>query len=277
MEVLAERIKWLRNKIGKSQRDISDSVGLTQSGFQKIEYGQREPKLETLKLLSGLLGESTDFLLGLTDEHSHLKNIRFQMTQKMNQISMFKKMISDMSHDLILNDELIRISKERVKKENDDHNILIFKYIVEFMNTPMSNPSKDSFMRMYTPISAWYTVEKDYVAVKVNLASAVEELMIGFISHNDNKSIGKSIEAAQEKIHELRKVFTGLEFNIVEDDQAITHGDYSFYLLDEDKVIEVYNRDYFVGFFVYPDYLNDIDFIVEANELHERYFMREKG
>ena len=51
-----KNLKLLRKLKGASQQDVADYVGVTQSGYQKYETGQREPPIEVLKKLSEYFG-----------------------------------------------------------------------------------------------------------------------------------------------------------------------------------------------------------------------------
>ena len=51
-----KNLKLLRKLKGVSQQDVADYVGVTQSGYQKYETGQREPPIEVLKKLSEYFG-----------------------------------------------------------------------------------------------------------------------------------------------------------------------------------------------------------------------------
>ena len=53
-----KNLKLLRKLKGASQQDVADFVGVTQSGYQKYETGQREPPIEVLKKLSEYFGVS---------------------------------------------------------------------------------------------------------------------------------------------------------------------------------------------------------------------------
>lgn len=65
MEIFSARAKWLREKLGMSQKEVAELVGMTPAGYGKIENGQREPSLEKLVQISTSLNESSDFLLGM--------------------------------------------------------------------------------------------------------------------------------------------------------------------------------------------------------------------
>ena len=67
MSIFSERLKWLREKKGFTQKEMAERLGMSGSSYSKYEYGLREPNLETLAKLPGILGESADFLLGVTN------------------------------------------------------------------------------------------------------------------------------------------------------------------------------------------------------------------
>ena len=58
-----KNLKLLRKLKGASQQDVADFVGVTQSGYQRYETGQREPPIEILKKLSEYFGVSIPELI----------------------------------------------------------------------------------------------------------------------------------------------------------------------------------------------------------------------
>ncbi|MGG3890304.1 helix-turn-helix domain-containing protein [Metabacillus fastidiosus] len=69
LNILSIRLKWLREKKRLSQKEIAAEIGVkTVNAYQKWEYGEREPKLETLGKLAKLFEVSADFILGLSDD-----------------------------------------------------------------------------------------------------------------------------------------------------------------------------------------------------------------
>ena len=63
----AERLKDLRKEKGLSQMDLALATRISQSAIAKWELNKTEPTASALITLSQFFGESTDFLLGLTD------------------------------------------------------------------------------------------------------------------------------------------------------------------------------------------------------------------
>lgn len=65
---IGERIKYLREAKGLTQKDVAIKLGLESAAVSKYELNLREPNIEALKKLSEIFGVSTDFLLGLTPD-----------------------------------------------------------------------------------------------------------------------------------------------------------------------------------------------------------------
>ena len=63
----SERLKELRTERDMSQMDLALATRISQSAIAKWELGKTEPTASALIALSEFFGESTDFLLGLTD------------------------------------------------------------------------------------------------------------------------------------------------------------------------------------------------------------------
>ena len=65
---IGERIKYLREAKGLTQKDVATKLGLESAAISKYELNLREPNIEALKKLSEIFEVSTDFLLGLTPD-----------------------------------------------------------------------------------------------------------------------------------------------------------------------------------------------------------------
>ncbi|MNC20827.1 antitoxin HipB [compost metagenome] len=67
MEVFSARLKWLRESNSLSQQEMADKLGISQSYYGRFERNKGEPNLETLSKLPSILGQSVDFIIGVTD------------------------------------------------------------------------------------------------------------------------------------------------------------------------------------------------------------------
>lgn len=65
--MFAERLRKLREERGLSQQQLAERVNMARVTITMYEAGEREPDFETLAKLAQVLGASTDYLLGRTD------------------------------------------------------------------------------------------------------------------------------------------------------------------------------------------------------------------
>lgn len=61
-----ERLKYLREQQGTTQKDIAHYINKTPQAYSLYEKGTREPDLETLKKLATFFSVSIDKLIGYT-------------------------------------------------------------------------------------------------------------------------------------------------------------------------------------------------------------------
>ena len=61
------RLKELRLNKNLTQKQVYSAVGLSPLGYQRYEYGEREPAFKKLLALSDYFGVSLDYLVGRTD------------------------------------------------------------------------------------------------------------------------------------------------------------------------------------------------------------------
>lgn len=95
LSLFSERIKWLREKKGLNQKEVAEKVGMSQQGYSNIENGNREPNLTVLSKLPGILGESLDFMLGVTDYDRELEELNSEVGDYVAAITMTYRKLSD--------------------------------------------------------------------------------------------------------------------------------------------------------------------------------------
>lgn len=72
------RLKQLRLEKGYTQLQIQMRTGIEQSCYSKLETGKKLCTTEQCRRLALVLGTSTDYLLGLTDERTpHTRRAEF--------------------------------------------------------------------------------------------------------------------------------------------------------------------------------------------------------
>ena len=67
MQILAIRLKELREERRIYQRELANVLGMSFRGYQNYETGQSEPKLATLAAIADYYQVSIDYLVGRTD------------------------------------------------------------------------------------------------------------------------------------------------------------------------------------------------------------------
>lgn len=67
IEILAKRLKELRQENNYSQYEIADMIGITQVTYSHYELGRRSVSIQNLVKIAKIYNVSTDYLLGLSD------------------------------------------------------------------------------------------------------------------------------------------------------------------------------------------------------------------
>ena len=71
-EKFNENLKNARIRLGLSQKEVADSIGVAKSTYSLYESGNREPNVQTIKKIADTLHTSADELLGLDEEPTTL-------------------------------------------------------------------------------------------------------------------------------------------------------------------------------------------------------------
>ena len=64
---MLENLKKLRTEAAISQKQLADSVGVSQQSINKYENHSIEPDIETLMRIADFFNTSVDYLIGYTD------------------------------------------------------------------------------------------------------------------------------------------------------------------------------------------------------------------
>lgn len=62
--MFGKRLRAARMKLGLTQQNVADSLGITVNAYQKYEQSMRSPSLDTLVKLADLFCVPTDWILG---------------------------------------------------------------------------------------------------------------------------------------------------------------------------------------------------------------------
>jgi len=67
MSAFSTRLRELRTLKNVTQKQVAESTGLSERGYQNYELGEREPTLANINKLADFFEVSTDYLLGRSD------------------------------------------------------------------------------------------------------------------------------------------------------------------------------------------------------------------
>jgi transcriptional regulator with XRE-family HTH domain len=177
MKVLAERLKWLREQKRLGQKEVASNIGVTLSGYQKMEYDQANPKIETLVKMSQYFNVTTDFLLGISDIISDLGiiadefyTLRAKKTMKSRELEEINFRMYDIyalkgapnynpeehkEHELmevILREKKVTLERDLYDIQEEYRNT-IFGYIKTLLEIPESNVFKNPIIKILSPFN----------------------------------------------------------------------------------------------------------------------------
>ena len=64
----SERLVLLRTSRNLTQKQVYESIGMSAIGYQRYEYGDREPAYQKLIALADYFDVSLDYLVGRSDD-----------------------------------------------------------------------------------------------------------------------------------------------------------------------------------------------------------------
>ncbi|WP_278949256.1 helix-turn-helix domain-containing protein [Megasphaera elsdenii] len=67
MKSLGERLRYLRERSGKTQKDMADLLHINRVSYTQYENNKRTPPPDTLKKIAEIFTVSVDYLLGTLD------------------------------------------------------------------------------------------------------------------------------------------------------------------------------------------------------------------
>jgi transcriptional regulator with XRE-family HTH domain len=181
-EVLSKRLKWLREQNRLAQKEIAAEIGITLNGYQKIEYADREPKLDMLVKLCDFYNVNSDFLLGRNNLTKDLQ----KLIQKIATIKEQTEDLNDKNFKLVfeistLREKMIELAREegfnskstvevsvnldmavdkhrrwtiQIEELNAQLKELMYEYIKKSLEIPDSEMHNDEYLEEFLPIEA---------------------------------------------------------------------------------------------------------------------------
>ena len=132
MASIGEKILNLRKKQNLSQKELAEKVGITEASLSRYENNLREPKAEIIAKISEILGCSTDYLLGLTNNKvsytsksdTNINNTKLKTYEEVEDIIIEKLVNKDIITE---NDSIPECIFENTLKYGIDAAIKIYK------------------------------------------------------------------------------------------------------------------------------------------------------
>ena len=118
MEIVAQRLRELRNKTSLSQVKMADALGIKHGAVNRYENNQSEPSCETLLIYANFFDVSLDYIFGRT-ENPH--GTEFEGKPKMELANPEMKEFIEMCFDpnSPMNDRLKQTLFKLLEEKND--------------------------------------------------------------------------------------------------------------------------------------------------------------
>ena len=117
--IMIFRIKEAREKVGLTQKELANSLGIKPTTFNGYEKGLHDPKSEILKQIAIKCNTSVDFLLGISDTNCRNKvdkNLDIRKQRIINNFDLLnekgKEKLFEYSEDLVVNEKYIKIEQK---------------------------------------------------------------------------------------------------------------------------------------------------------------------
>jgi transcriptional regulator with XRE-family HTH domain len=183
MEILANRLKWLRDQKRLGQKEVAANIGVTLSGYQKMEYSESNPKIETLIKMAKYFEVSSDFLLGIDDTTGSSRKLTNKISSVIAELAILNERIMSLEKTISeLREELIDAAKEKgfdnedtrlisMKLDSSMHQLnylikqredvneqrreLVYNYIIELFKIPGIEIKNDKLIKEYAPYNVY--------------------------------------------------------------------------------------------------------------------------
>jgi len=92
-----ENLQKARERRGLTQKEVAEGIGVAKSTYSLYESGNREPNVQTIKKIAGVLDVSADELLGIDDSqitiaaHFDGKEFTAEELEKIREFAAFVK------------------------------------------------------------------------------------------------------------------------------------------------------------------------------------------
>ncbi len=126
MASIGERILNLRKELDLSQKGLSEKANITEANLSRYENNLREPKAEIITKISEVLGCSTNYLLGRTDNKKGYASCKSELGDDNSKFKNYGELEAKIKERLL--SEKIIVENEHISQDTLDK---VFKYGIE--------------------------------------------------------------------------------------------------------------------------------------------------
>ncbi|EOE7205037.1 helix-turn-helix domain-containing protein [Clostridioides difficile] len=120
---VSQRIKYLRENMNMSQKELSEKANINTSVMNRIESGERAIRDDELVVFAKIFDVSTDYILGLSDTEKLNIDESYEFIDSLNSPDDIKELIKViLSLDEETRDKMLKIAKVFVTEKNIEHN-----------------------------------------------------------------------------------------------------------------------------------------------------------
>lgn len=120
---VSQRIKYLRENMNMSQKELSEKANINTSVMNRIESGERAIRDEELIIFAKIFDVSTDYILGLSDTEKLNIDESYEFIDSLNSPDDIKELIKIvLSLDEETRDKMLKIAKVFVTEKHIKHN-----------------------------------------------------------------------------------------------------------------------------------------------------------
>nr|UWI48572.1 helix-turn-helix domain-containing protein [Clostridioides difficile] len=120
---ISQRIKYLRENMNMSQKELSEKAKINTSVMNRIESGERAIRDDELIIFAKIFDVSTDYILGLSDTEKLNIDESYEFIDSLNNPDDIKELIKVvLSLDEETRDKMLKIAKVFVTEKNIEHN-----------------------------------------------------------------------------------------------------------------------------------------------------------
>lgn len=183
--VLSNRIKSLRENLKITQKELAEQLGMSLSGLRKIEYGEREPNLNTLINIAKIFEVTTDYLLGIEKTSKTFNEREFEVMKAKNNMLM-----SDLQYERFRAAEPefstgVIQAKQQLDESRGYYCKTLFTFMVDYFYQDNPNPYNSFTLKNKFPLT--FVKEKDiFDGISINILCADGTEINRIVYYSDN-------------------------------------------------------------------------------------------